>query len=118
MHELSLARAIVDTAVRHAGGARVTAVRVRAGQLRQVVPESLTFYFTHVARETLCEGARLEVEAVPACLRCRDCEHEWQLEEAVFRCPCCAGTDVNVGSGEELEVDSIEIEEEACTASA
>ena len=36
--------------------------------LRQVVPDSLAFYFEIVARETLCEGAAFEHELVaPAC---------------------------------------------------
>ncbi|MGH2858700.1 MAG: hydrogenase maturation nickel metallochaperone HypA, partial [Solirubrobacteraceae bacterium] len=62
MHELSLSGAIVDTAVRHARGRRVTLVSLRVGALRQVVPDSLAFYFEFVARGTLCEGARLEQE--------------------------------------------------------
>ena len=118
MHELSIASAIIDTAVRHAGGRRVTAVYVRAGQLRQVVPESVAFYFEHVARETPCEGARLELEVLPARLRCVACEHAWLLDEAVFCCPRCGAGEVRVTSGEELEVESIEIEEDACIASA
>ena len=117
MHELSIASAIIDTAARHADGRRVSVVHVRAGELRQVVPESLAFYFEHVARETLCEGARLELEVIPARLLCEACEHDWRLDEAVFRCPRCGAGEVRVTSGEELEVESIEIEEEACIAS-
>ena len=119
MHELSVSSAIVDTAVRHAGGRRVLSVRVRLGELRQVVPDSLAFWFEFVSRETLCEGARLEQEVVPARLRCAPCDAEWQIEQPSFRCPTCGGADVAVTSGEELEVESIEIEEEedaACIA--
>ena len=66
MHELSLAGAVIDTVERHAAGRRVTAVYLRVGHLRQVVPASLEFYFEHVARGTVCDGARLEQELVPA----------------------------------------------------
>lgn len=117
MHELSIGSAVVDTAIRHAGGRRVTVVRVRVGRLRQVVPDSLAFYFGVVARETICEGARLEQELVAARLRCRACSREWAVEAPAFRCPACAGGDVEVLSGEELEVESIELEVESeCTA--
>ena len=58
MHELSLSSAIINTAVKHAGGRRVTVVSLRVGRLRQVVPDTLEFYFDFVARDTLCEGAR------------------------------------------------------------
>jgi hydrogenase nickel incorporation protein HypA/HybF len=114
MHELSVSSAVVDTALRHAGGRRVTVVTVRIGHLRQVVPDSLAFYWEVVARETLCEGARLEQVLVPARLRCGDCQREWDPEDALFRCVCGAAGEVV--SGNELEVESIEVEEAACTA--
>ena len=118
MHELSVARAIVDAAVRHADGRRVTSVHLRVGALRQVVPESLAFYVDLVARGTPCEGARLEVDAVAAALRCEACDAEWELATAAFRCAACGSGDVHVEAGEELEVESIEVEEGPCIASA
>ena len=113
MHELSVASAIVDTAVRHADGRPVSVVSVRVGALRQVVPDSLSFYFEIVARDGLCEGARLELAAVALALRCRECETEWEPEFPEFRCPGCDGASVEIMTGEELEVDYIEVEEEA-----
>jgi hydrogenase nickel incorporation protein HypA/HybF len=111
VHELSVSSAIVDTAVRHAAGRRVTAVEVRLGRLRQVVPSSLAFYFGLVARDTVCEGARLDQEVVAAALRCERCAHAWEIDVPFFRCPRCQSADVTVAAGEELEVASIEIEE-------
>jgi hydrogenase nickel incorporation protein HypA/HybF len=118
VHELSLASAVIDTVQRHAAGRRVTAVYLRVGHLRQVVPASLLFYFEHVARGTVCEGARLELEPVPAVMRC-DCGHEWTLEDPVFRCPACGEAGARVVSGEEFLVESIDVvseQEPACTA--
>ncbi len=112
MHELSVASAVVDTAVRHAAGRPVTAVHVRLGVLRQVVPGSLEFFFGIVARDTVCEGAVLTHEVVQARLHCRDCTHEWTIDVPAFRCPQCDGVDVEVQAGEELEVETIEVEEE------
>jgi hydrogenase nickel incorporation protein HypA/HybF len=116
VHELSLSGAIVNTVVKHAAGRRVTSVQMRVGALRQVVPETLEFYFELVARGTVCEGARLEQELVPARLACRGCERDWEIELPLFRCPSCGGAAVEVVSGEEFEVESIEVEEVACTA--
>ena len=115
MHELSVSSAVVDTVLKHAEGRRVTVVSLRIGHLRQVVPESLAFYFELVSRETLCEGARLEQELVPARLRCAPCGREWDPEDAWFRCAVCGGAG-DVIAGGELEVESIEVEEAACTA--
>lgn len=116
MHELSIGAAVVDTAVRHAAGRRVLAVHLRVGALRQVVPASLAFYFDLVARDTVCEGAALEQELVPARLRCEACATEWAADALAFRCPACAGAAVTVLCGEELDVESIDVEEARCIA--
>ncbi len=113
MHELSIASAVVNTAARHADGRAVALVTVRTGALRQVVPESLDFYWGIVTRGTLCEGAALEQQLVPARARCAPCASEWELSDPVFRCPRCGGAEITVVAGEELEVESIEIAEEA-----
>jgi hydrogenase nickel incorporation protein HypA/HybF len=112
MHELSLATGIVDTVVKHADGRPVTSVEMRIGTLRQVVPESLEFYFGICSRDTVCQGATLEQEIIHARLSCRSCNKEWELSEPDFRCRTCAGTNVEVIAGTEFEVDSIEVTEE------
>lgn len=116
MHELSLSSAVVATTVKHADGRRVSVINLRIGRLRQVVPETLTFYFGFVSRETVCEGARLELEVIDARLRCRPCGTEWAIEIPAFRCPTCGGSEVEVASGDEFEVESIEVEEAVCIA--
>jgi hydrogenase nickel incorporation protein HypA/HybF len=118
VHELSVSAAVVDTAVRHAAGRKVTSVHLRVGALRQVVPDSLAFYFEIVARDTLCEGAVLEQELIAARLRCASCETEWEADAPAFRCPGCTGGDVSVVCGDELEVETIDVEQQeaACTA--
>lgn len=111
VHEYAIATGVVQTALRHAGGRHVTAVNLRVGPLRQVVPESLAFAFELVARGTACEGARLEQELVPCRLRCPSCDVEWSLAEPDFCCRAC-GWPAVVLSGNELQVESIEVEEE------
>jgi hydrogenase nickel incorporation protein HypA/HybF len=108
VHELALASAVVDTVERHSGGRPVVAIAMRIGALRQVVPESLDFYVEIVGRGTVCEGARLEVELVPARLAC--CGREWQPPS--FRCPSCGGGGT-ITAGDEFMVESIEVQEEA-----
>src|SRR5271166_6435346 len=116
MHELSLSGAVLNTVVRHAGERPVTVVSLRVGRLRQVVPDTLAFYFGFVARGTVCEGARLELQIIELSLRCDACERAWEIEVPAFRCPTCGAAEVAVASGNEFEVESIEVEEAQCTA--
>jgi hydrogenase nickel incorporation protein HypA/HybF len=111
VHELSLSSAIVNTVVKHAAGRPVTEVNLRVGRLRQVVPDTLVFYFGFVARGTVCEGAELTLAITETRLRCVPCAEEWSIDVPEFRCPTCDGSDVQIVSGNEFEVDSIEVEE-------
>lgn len=109
---MSLASAVSATAIKHAKGRKVKLVSLTVGGLRQVVPDSLEFYFGIVGRDTVCEGATLELELVPGRLRCEPCQYEWELELPLFRCPHCFQTEVDVLSGNEFQVESIEVEED------
>lgn len=112
MHELSVASAILNTAVKHAAQRPVSLVSLRVGRLRQVVPDSLRFYFEIVTRDTVCEHAELRISEIEVRLRCEDCGREWQPSMLAFRCPDCGASDVAVTTGEELEVDYIEVQEQ------
>ncbi|MDX6697179.1 MAG: hydrogenase nickel incorporation protein HypA/HybF [Solirubrobacteraceae bacterium] len=115
MHELSIAEAIVGVAERHAAGRRVYAVDVRVGHLRQVVPDALEFAFELTTHGTALEGATLRLEEVPASGRCRACGAESVLPDFPLTCRACGGLDVEVTGGEELLVDSLELEETMTT---
>jgi hydrogenase nickel incorporation protein HypA/HybF len=124
VHELSVATAIIDTAVAHAGGRPVEVVSVRVGKLRQVVPSQLEFLFGAAARDTLCAGATLEVDYVDAELECTGCSHRWDPRPNAehdgsagwmalprFRCPECGSAAARTLAGGELEVEAIEVVE-------
>jgi hydrogenase nickel incorporation protein HypA/HybF len=115
MHELSIAESIVTIADRHAAGRPVEAVQVRIGHLRQVVPSALEFAFTLVAQGTALDGARLDVEHVPASGACRDCGAETTVTTFPLCCARCGGLDLEVLAGQELLVDSIELAETLTT---
>ena len=116
MHELALADAIVRIADEHAAGRRVLKVEVKVGRLRQVVPSALAFAFELVAQGTSVEGAELELEDVEAEGRCRDCGAETHLREFPLTCGACGGLGVDVIKGQELLVESLELDDEPAEA--
>jgi hydrogenase nickel incorporation protein HypA/HybF len=113
MHELSIATAVLNTALKHAEDRPVDVVAMRLGRMRQVVPDSLLFYWDIVARDTVCEGARLELTEIEVRLECQACGRDWEPLIAAFRCPDCASARVSVTAGEELEIDYLELKEPA-----
>jgi hydrogenase nickel incorporation protein HypA/HybF len=111
MHELSIAESVIAVAERHARGRAVTKVELRVGHLRQVVPSALVFAFQLVSRGTALDGAELAIEDVPARGRCRDCESETTMAGFPLACSACGGLDLEILAGEELLVDSLELDE-------
>jgi hydrogenase nickel incorporation protein HypA/HybF len=112
VHELSIADAVVAIACEHARGRRVRSVEVKVGVLRQVVPDALEFAFQLVAEGTSAEGAALEIEQVAARVRCARCNVESVVADFPLACAGCGSVDVHVVAGDELLVDSLELEEE------
>jgi hydrogenase nickel incorporation protein HypA/HybF len=111
LHELAIAESIVGISARHADGRRVTKVYLKVGHLRQVVPSALAFGFELVAQGTPVEGAELDVQQIPAASLCRDCGEETRLESFPLQCRACGGFDLEILQGEELFVESLEMEE-------
>jgi len=113
MHEMSIARSIVEIVeetVRANGHARVQRVRVAIGNLVGVVPDSLAFCFEAIVGDTPLAGASLVIEPIPVRARCNDCGASFEVEAFSFRCEACGGTSLNVESGNELLVQSIEVQ--------
>ncbi len=122
MHEMSIAESIIGIVdeelarhCRHAAGSgrpHVRTIDLKIGRLRAVVPDNLEFCFAAASRGTVLEGAVLEIEEVPVRVSCGRCRQISILEEPLFRCGRCGDTDLEVISGMELEIDSIEVDDE------
>lgn len=110
MHELSLCGAIADIVSRRAGDRRVDVIHLRIGQLRQVVPDTLSFCWTLVSEGTDLDGSVLDVERVPAVLECRSCATRFGLDGQVsFACRSCGGLDVAVRAGDDFDVTALDL---------
>lgn len=113
MHELGIATEILDIALveaRKHGGRRVTAVNLRVGVLRGVVPEHLLFLFGHVAKGTIAENARLEIEDEPVRLECEACGAS-EAREFTLECPACGKPCARIEGGDALRILSLEVDE-------
>lgn len=113
MHELSLAEAINNTIKdlsEHSDWSRVRRVVLKVGRMRQVDPELLAFSFEIAARGTPSEGAELSILELPVVFRCNACGQESTSESTAFICLNCGSTDVELLSGMELTIESMEVE--------
>jgi hydrogenase nickel incorporation protein HypA/HybF len=111
MHELSMAESLIGILVdeaRNHGIVSIKKVKLQVGELAAVVPDSLTFCFELVSRDTIAEGAVLEIENVPIVAHCDRCDLTFKIQDSVFQCPRCEEPVFELLSGRELSVTSIE----------
>ncbi|MFH1102258.1 MAG: hydrogenase maturation nickel metallochaperone HypA [Pseudomonadota bacterium] len=115
MHEMGIALEILEIVKAsippNMKGANVLSIKLRVGKLAAVVPDSLRFCFEIITQETPLSEARLEIEEVPVVARCKHCHSSWEIKEPAFACPLCGSGSIEILSGRELDIDSIEIEE-------
>jgi hydrogenase nickel incorporation protein HypA/HybF len=112
VHELAVGQAIFDIARERAEGQTVERVSVRIGHFRQVVPDALQFAWEMLTDGTDLDGCVLDIDHVPAVVACSTCAARTTLDWPVMACATCGGIDVELLSGEEFHLASIDIVQE------
>jgi hydrogenase nickel incorporation protein HypA/HybF len=109
VHELALTESLVEAIEQRLPDARISRVRLRVGRLMAVAPEALVFCFDVCTQGTRLAGATLEIVEVAARGRCRGCGCEGELDTVTASCQACAGFDVELLAGRDLQIESVEV---------
>ena len=112
MHEAGLMQNVLEMAFERAkahDAARIEAINIKIGLLAGVVPDALEFAFEAMKNGTMAENARLNVEYAPVVCWCRGCEKEFKPEDFSSICPACGKNDIEIRSGLEMNLVSIEV---------
>lgn len=113
MHEMGIALQIIDIAAAsippEMKPVKVESIRIRIGKMSAVIPENLNFCFEVASKDSDVAGASLCIEEVPVVARCKSCNHQWTLIGPAFRCESCQSGEIELISGQELDIVSIEI---------
>ncbi len=116
MHEMGIAMEIIDIATASIPAdlknVRVERINLKVGKLSAVVSDSLRFCFEIVAKDTSLSDAELYIEEIPVVVRCDDCHTQVAISKPVFTCQKCNSGNVNLISGRELDIESIEVAQE------
>lgn len=113
MHELALCQsilAIVESEARGHEVHRVRAVRLEVGALACASAEAIAFCFDAVTRDTIAEGATLELVRTPGEAWCLDCGARVAIADRHQPCPKCDGIALSICRGDELRVTEVEVE--------
>jgi len=113
MHEMSLAEGIlqiVEDAAAKQGFKRVTEVRLEIGALSGVEVEALNFCLDMVLKDSIAEGARIELDKTPGLGYCLGCGENVLINALYDNCPKCGGYQVQATGGTEMRVKDLLVE--------
>ena len=114
MHEFSICQSIVTTVLDEyekisPAPLKIEKVGIVAGRLHQIIPDSLTFAWEILTKETPAEGSRLEITFQKVECSCNKCGQTGEIEYPVFICRYCGSGDVEVTKGKELLIENMEV---------
>ena len=113
MHELPVTESILRIVLHHAekaGAQRVVRVNLVLGELSSIISDSVQFYWGLVAEGTAPEGAELRFRPVRAELRSKAGGTAFPQRRDDWLCPQCGSASVEVITGDQFLVESIEVE--------
>jgi len=113
MHEMSLCESImqiIEDEAQRQGFGRVIRVRLEIGRLSGVEIEAMRFGFDAVTRDSLADGAELEIIELPGTAWCLPCGCEVEVQQRFDACPRCGSYQLQVVSGDQMQIKDREVE--------
>lgn len=92
---------------------KVVKVSLKIGDLAGIFPDSLSFCFDLLAKDTIAEGAALIIEKVPLRGYCPHCNKVFLIKDNQYLCQHCGNLKIELTTGRELQINHLEIEDEA-----
>lgn len=114
MHELAVSQNILEACIKEAEkeqGRRIKKIKLKIGEFTGIVPDCIKFYFEQISKETLAKDAELIIKTLPLKVKCKKCCKTSNISEPYFFiCPQCQAQDLEIISGKELLIESIDLE--------
>jgi hydrogenase nickel incorporation protein HypA/HybF len=121
MHELAVCQALVQQVsdiARQQGAQVATLIRIKVGPLSGVVPELLASAFPLAAAGSAAERADLQIEEAAIRVRCQTCHAETDALPNRMLCGKCGDWHTQLIGGDELMLESVELELSEATSNA
>lgn len=115
MHETMIAESLLATISEEAAkqNARPISAKISCGILNAVNDEVLRFAFEAIARGTLCEDTKLEIEHKPVQAKCKKCGQHFSVELSHPGCSSCGSGDFELLPDPPLLLEEIEFSDPA-----
>jgi hydrogenase nickel incorporation protein HypA/HybF len=114
MHEYSVTKSLVELCNKEADKNNIKMISkicLKVGKFTGFSPDSIQFYFEYLKVNTKCSSAKIEFEEMPIKIKCHECGKHHVIDEPILLCPDCGSEKIDLLSGREFFVASIEGEE-------
>ncbi|WP_457612186.1 hydrogenase maturation nickel metallochaperone HypA [Methanocaldococcus sp.] len=113
MHELSYASAMLNAileSVKEYKDVKVKEINLEVGRLTFINPEQLKFAFEIIAKDTICEGAKINISYIEPKCKCLKCGYEGEplvIDEIEIYCPKCKSISLKLDGGREFNIKNV-----------
>jgi hydrogenase nickel incorporation protein HypA/HybF len=118
VHELSIVETLIEQVAEEVAAAgqagQIKRLDLSIGCLSGVNVDSVRFAFEVLAPGTIVADAVLAIDQPRAQGNCQDCGARFETDEFIPLCPECQSSHVRIQGGQDLVLESIELEEEEC----
>ena len=101
---------LIEDSARQQNFSSVSTVWLEIGELSGVEVEAMKFCFDAVTRDSVAQGARLEIITLPGTGWCMACAVTVPMSEVFGECPHCGGHQMQVTGGTEMRLKELEVE--------
>ena len=113
MNEMTIAMNIVDIVCQKADkekAVKVNSVDLAIGELSGVMIDSLEFCFEAACKNTIADGAELNIHKINAEAFCKSCNKNFSIESDFSPCPTCNDFNFKLIKGKEFSIKSFNID--------
>ncbi len=113
MHEFAITESLLSIVLekaREVNARKVTRVDLLVGRLTGYVPECIQLQFDILSHGTEAFGASLAFHQPSTRLHCRRCNLDYSTDSQDITCPECRTLEIDILSGSELYIESIDVE--------
>jgi len=111
---LAITEAVLKIVLKYAEdnqAARVVGIHLQVGELRDLTEEWIQRYFDYLSRESIAEGAKINLTRIPVQITCQICQVGFSadIHSAKIECPTCGNDQPTLSGGDEFLIESIEV---------
>ncbi len=113
MHEFSLAKSIVGTALAETkkhNGKHIATLNVKLSNLSHITPDNLEFCLTAAVTGTAAEKTKIKIETFDPTVSCQECGHTFSFKKSEPFCPQCQSKKLKMVDISEAFLESLEVD--------